>query len=285
MIRNLIITADDYGMCQVVNDAIEACLRAGTLQATCVMTNMPAYEAAATLRRQFPQCSIGIHWTLTQGHPVLPTSRVASLVNASGQFYSLEEFRRRWVLGRIQKEEVRSELQAQHDRLANIAGTAKFWNTHQDAHLLPGLFQYCVQIGQDLGIRAMRCHRRVTVPFLTTSSRYHMRHPLFWIKGQIISRWSRKAEKKRVRMPDARLYMPGYKPVSVAALENIVERLPWSGIRRAIELIVHPATSVDPALFGRVAESRVREYEVLRDSNLLDRLRRSGITTVGFDAV
>ena len=189
------------------------------------------------------------------------------------------------MLGRIEKREIYSELQAQRNRLANIAGPPVFWNTHQDAHLLPGLFQYCVRIGHELGIPAMRCHRRLTVPFLTTSSRYHMSHPLFWIKGQIISRWSRKAEKKRVRMPDARLYMPGYKPVSVAALENIVERLPWSSIRRAIEFIVHPATSVDPALFGRIAESRVREYEVLRDSNLLDRLRRSGITTVGFDAV
>src|SRR5262245_21309223 len=42
MHRKLIITADDYGMCEPVNQAIEECLAVGTVRATCVMTNMPA---------------------------------------------------------------------------------------------------------------------------------------------------------------------------------------------------------------------------------------------------
>jgi predicted glycoside hydrolase/deacetylase ChbG (UPF0249 family) len=39
--RRVIVTADDYGMCDSVNQAIEACLHAGTVRATCVMINMP----------------------------------------------------------------------------------------------------------------------------------------------------------------------------------------------------------------------------------------------------
>jgi predicted glycoside hydrolase/deacetylase ChbG (UPF0249 family) len=285
MTRNLIITADDYGMCQSVNDAIDACLEAGALRATCVMVNMPCFAAAASLRDRFPSCSVGIHWTLTQGRPVLAASRIASLVNASGEFHTIEEFRKRWILGRIQKAEVRSELRAQHDRMVSIVGRPVFWNTHENVHVLPGLFQYCVAIGQELGIPAMRCHRRVTVPFLTTSVRYQMSHPLYWLKGEIVARWSRKAERGQVLMPDGRVYMPGYKGASIAALEDIVEQLPWSYVRRAIEVVVHPATSVDEELFGAMTESRVREYEVLRDWSLVDRLRRQGIRTVGFEAL
>ena len=42
MSQRLIITADDYGLCEQVNQAIEECLSAGTVRATCVMANMPS---------------------------------------------------------------------------------------------------------------------------------------------------------------------------------------------------------------------------------------------------
>ncbi len=285
MTHKLIITADDYGMCTSVNDAIDACLAAGALRATCVMINMPASEAAADLRDRFPQCSVGIHWNLTQGRPILPPSLVASLVNGSGEFLPAAEFRKRWFRGRISGDEVRSELRAQCERLIGVAGQPTFWNTHENAHVLPGLFARCVALGRELGIPAMRCHRRLTVPPHSTQSQYHVRHPLYWLKGMIIARWSRKAERQNVRMPDARIYMPGYEGASVLALENAVERLPWKGIRRAVEAVVHPATIVDEELFGAMTESRLREYEVLSDTGLAARLNRKGIQTVGFEAV
>jgi hypothetical protein len=81
------------------------------------------------------------------------------------------------------------------------------------------------------------------------------------------------------------VYTPGYQGASVSALEDIVERLPWSGIRRAVEVVVHPATRVEAGLFGTLTEVRVREYEILRDSGLADRLRSRGIMTTGFEAV
>src|SRR5262245_27469863 len=104
------------------------------------MVNIPACEAAATLPNRFSQCSVGVHWTLTQGRPVLSPTVLPSLVNSSGEFHNIEEFRSRWLLGRIRREEIRSELQAQHDRLVQLAGPPDFWNTHENVHVLPGLF-------------------------------------------------------------------------------------------------------------------------------------------------
>jgi predicted glycoside hydrolase/deacetylase ChbG (UPF0249 family) len=249
------------------------------------MVNMPDYEAAASLRTRFPRCSVGIHWTLTQGRPVLPASRIPTLVSASGEFHTIEEFRKRWMQRRIRRDDVRSELRAQHDRLLRVAGSPDFWNTHQDSHLLPGLFQCCVAVGRDLGIPAMRCHRRFTIPFLTSSFKFHITHPVHWLKGKLIARWSRKAEHHQMRMPDGRLYMPGYKSPSVASLEDVVDRLPWSTIRRAIEVIVHPAARVEQELFGNIQESRVKEYEVLSDPGFVGRLQRRGIAITSFETV
>lgn len=71
--KQLIITADDYGMSRAVNDAIEAGMAAGLITTTNVMTNMPLYKEAKTLKDTFPNVSVGVHWTLSgAGKPVTP---------------------------------------------------------------------------------------------------------------------------------------------------------------------------------------------------------------------
>src|SRR5262245_55538218 len=164
MHRKLIITADDYGMCETVNQAIEECLAVGTVRATCVMTNMPAYRTTESLRVNFPQSSLGIHWTLTEGRPVLHPAQVPSLVRQDGTFYDPVQFRERWRQRRVNTTEIRAELRAQSQRFCTIADQPDFWNTHQNFHVFPGLFAVCVALGQELHIPAMRCHRRFTVP-------------------------------------------------------------------------------------------------------------------------
>jgi len=284
MSRRLIITADDYGMCEAINEAIGECLAAGAMRATCVMTNMPAYSAVGDLCKRFPESSIGLHWTLTQGRPVLPPSRVSTLVSLDGNFHSYSRFRCHWLMGRIDSAQVKAELGAQYQRFCMVAGEPDFWNTHQNVHMLPGLFRICVAFGQKLRISAMRCHRRLTVPHDTTSARYNIRHPLYWLKGRLIARWSHQAESQGVLMPDGRIHMPGY-DAGVGAFEEVVKHLQWRAIRRAVELVAHPATELREELFGSLTTSRLREYKVLRDSELVDRLHGNGIETVGFEAL
>jgi YdjC-like protein len=95
MTRRLIITADEYGMCASVNHAIDECLGAGTVRATCVMVNMPLFNATASLRHKFPNFSVGIHWTLTQGRPILTPAQLPTLVGPNGEFHPVLEFRHR----------------------------------------------------------------------------------------------------------------------------------------------------------------------------------------------
>jgi hypothetical protein len=284
MAYNLIITADDYGMCESVNRAIEDCLAAGAMRATCVMTNMPLWREAAALRQRFPEASIGLHWTLTQGEPVLPADKVPSLVNRQGQFFSFWELRQRLIKRTVNIGEVRAELLAQYVRFFEVAGAPDFWNTHENIHISPGLFDVCVAAGQELRIPLMRCQRRITVPMSETPERYHLRHPLYWLKGQVIAQWSARAERRGMRMPDGAIHTPGYRS-GETSVETAMGRVRWKSIRRAAELIIHPATRVEPELFGNLTDSRVRDYQIFRDPGLKDRLRGAGIEPVGFEVL
>ena len=282
MDKQIIITGDDYGLCAPVNQAIEECLSAGTMGATCVMTNMALYADAAGLRRQFPQRSIGIHWNITQGSPVLKPSAVPSLVGTDGLFS--RELRRRWLARQVSRAEIRAELRAQYERFVAIAGAADFWNTHQNSHVFPGLFQFFVAVGSELSIPAMRSHRRFTIPKGSGLTRYLLSHPDYWLKGQVIARWAAAAKARGTRMPDGRIYLPGH-TADLTLLQEIAERLPWQKISGAVEWVVHPASSINDKLLGGLTESRLREYELLRRPELYGALRNLGLRCVSFAAL
>lgn len=283
MRHRLIVTADDYGMCDSVNHAIEECLSAGTVKATCVMINMPANHQTATLRERFPQSSLGIHWTLTEGRPVLPPSQVPSLVQIDGTFHSALQLKRRWLWRRINTTELTAELWAQYERFCEVAGQPDFWNTHENFHVWPGLFDVCVALAQELRIPAMRSHRRFTVPYFHTPTSYHWRHPMYWVKGKIIGQWAIRVAAQGTLMPDGRIYMPGY-GINKPALEEALHRLQWHAVQKAVEMIIHPATRVED-MFGALTESRLREYDMFKDPGLATSLTRLNIEPVGFEVL
>jgi predicted glycoside hydrolase/deacetylase ChbG (UPF0249 family) len=280
--KKLIVTADDYGLCESVNRAIEECLAAGTVRATCVMANMPAYDAARFLRKYYPHASIGIHWNVTQGRPVLPPERISSLVDTEGVFYRASELRRRWWSGKVSRDELYAELRAQFERLRGLIGTPDFWNTHQNVHVFPGLFTTFVAFAGQFGVHAMRTHRRLTVPHGATEFGYHIRHPWYWMKGQMIAWWSARAESLGMLMPDARLYAPGYREPGIM-IKDVARRLSWNKVKTAVEVVIHPASAIDKDLFGSLTESRLLEYHAFRDRTLVQDLRRNGFGPVGFE--
>lgn len=284
MNKHLIITADDYGMSSSVNEAIEACLTAGAMRATCVMMNMPAYAPAATLRERFPQASVGIHWTLTQGQPVLPASQVPSLVDTDGQFHPFAQLRRKWLTKQIKRTEIEAELRAQYARFREVVGPPDFWNTHENAHVCPGLFETCVAIGLELEIPTMRSHCRIVTSYDNSSAGYNLRHPLFWLKGQVIAHWSDRAMAHGMRMPDGRLYAPNCQ-ITQDTIEHIVKCLPWKSVKQAVELVIHPAIVIEEELFGSLTETRIREYRMFSDPTLITRLQQHGVHPVGFEVL
>lgn len=90
--RLLIINADDFGLCDSLNQAVEDAHRNGVLSSATIMTPTPGFHAAAEIARRNPSLSVGVHLTLTsewpnlRWGPTLPSNEVPSLVNKSGYF-------------------------------------------------------------------------------------------------------------------------------------------------------------------------------------------------------
>ncbi len=112
---DLLVTADDFGLCDDVNVATIAAFDAGLVRSVEIMPTAPDFEAAVALALTRPALDVGVHLTLTsefdarRWRPLLEKQAVATLVDVDGCFYRDCDS----VAARASLEEVERELTAQ----------------------------------------------------------------------------------------------------------------------------------------------------------------------------
>lgn len=266
--KELIITADDYGMALSVNRAIEEGTECGIITSTNVMTNMAHCSQAASLRGRFPNLSLGIHWTLTAGRPISHPSAVSTLVDDQGEFYTHSTFRKRFRAGLILYQDIERELKAQYTAFCQICGKPNYWNTHQNIHVGFKLYSFFVDMAVTLGVDKMRSHQRIYVPpkhgMKSMSLSWQVMEPF---KAKLLNSWQRAARRKGISSPDGVIV-----PLSANDrydLKYLLENILWGPNERA-ELVIHPAVDNDCEYFGRIADDRITEYNMFSKPSTLD---------------
>jgi chitin disaccharide deacetylase len=150
--RLLIIHADDLGLAHSVNEATFLALETGCISSASVMIPCPTLPEVAACLRSHPEFDIGIHLTLTsewssyRWGPVAPKSRVPSLLDSSGYFWTDSKL----AVPRCKVEEVEYELRAQVERALELG----IHPTHLDTHMLmlfetPKLFLSLVKVARE----------------------------------------------------------------------------------------------------------------------------------------
>jgi hopanoid biosynthesis associated protein HpnK len=154
--RALIITADDFGLHQSVNEAIEQAHRDGVLKATSLMVGAPCVADAVARAQRLPGLRVGLHLVLADGSSSLPAARIPDLVDASGRFKGsmFGAAVRIFFLPRVRRQ-LALEIRAQFE-----AGLAlDHVNTHKHFHLHPTILGQILEIGREFELAAMRLPR------------------------------------------------------------------------------------------------------------------------------
>ena len=282
--KNLIITADDYGMCTIVDKAIDDCIEAGLLTSTNVIVNMEDLDAARTLRQRYPFISVGLHWNVTSGKPVCNPVDVPTLVDEkTGCFWKVPEFLKRFKSGAINKEELKKELVAQYNVFVGLCGQPDYWNTHQNSSVSFATNKFFNQTAQSLGIYKTRSQQRVYV---------NQKYPsnsikdivVEIVKKQVFDIWfGYQIRKTGTKMPEGRVL---YFDLSEKTrdIKNIGENIKW-GKKSVIEMVIHPATSPDFPSFGTITHERVEEWKMFTSSATKNYLESIGIKLVTFKSI
>ena len=279
--KQLIITADDYGMSAAVNKAIDEGIECGIITSTNVMTNMPFYKDAVRLKDT--EASTGIHWNLTCGYPVLPKSEIPSIVQENGEFYSYNDFRARFRNGQINDQDIIRELQAQYNLFFDLMGAPHYWNTHENCHVDFKIFQLFVKTAHDLKITKMRSHQRIYVKPKEGKGSYSLKWRLIEpVKSRILDSWQNKAHQAGIASPDGRICC--LEDSDSHDIQYVVNHIDW-GRKTIGEYAFHPATECDSRFFGEMTDNRIIEYAIATDKNVLQYIKNAGIQLVNFDSV
>jgi hopanoid biosynthesis associated protein HpnK len=155
--RQLITVADDFGLTESVNEAVEAAATRGILTSASLMVGAPAFADAVARARRCPGLHVGLHLVVIEGPAVLPRARIAALTDSDGQFPSDQL---RLGFGYAFRPRVRrqlaAEIRAQFEAFAATGLPLDHANAHKHMHLHPVVGQMMIDIGREFGLRAVR---------------------------------------------------------------------------------------------------------------------------------
>lgn len=160
MNEKLIINADDYGLSESVNQAIEYCLVNGVIDRASLMVNMPYCDAA--VKRIFElhlNRKIGLHLNLTEGSPltddILNTEFCESGV-LSGKNFKVHPISKIF-LRRDAKSAVEKELRAQIEKYINYNISQEIHiDSHQHVHVKWSILRILLPLLKEYEIKSIR---------------------------------------------------------------------------------------------------------------------------------
>ncbi|HEY4078367.1 MAG TPA: hopanoid biosynthesis-associated protein HpnK [Rhizomicrobium sp.] len=273
--KQLIVTADDFGAAVAVNEAVERAHRDGILSAASMMVAGEAAGDAVTRARNLPRLRVGLHLVLVEGRPVLPAKVVPDLVDRSGHFRTdmARAGAAMFFLPRV-RAQLTAEIEAQFAAFQATGLTLDHVNAHKHFHLHPTIAALIVKIGKAHGVKGARVplepqavlgrvekHRASGVVALTTPFAKGLR---------------RRFRRAGIAAPDSVFGLAWSGAMTPDRLAGLIANLP-DGLS---EIYMHPATGGYP---GSAPGYRYREeLAALVDPRMADLIAAHNIRVGGF---
>ncbi len=155
--RRLIVCADDFGLDEAVNAAVETASRDGILTCASLMVGAPAASDAAARAHHLPRLKVGLHLVLVDGRPVLPADEVPDLVDQSGAFDdNMLRAGVRFFFSSRARRQLAAEIRAQFAAFGATGLALDHVNAHKHMHIHPTVAALVIAIGREFGMRAVR---------------------------------------------------------------------------------------------------------------------------------
>jgi hopanoid biosynthesis associated protein HpnK len=154
---DLVVTADDFGADEAVNEAVEIAHREGVLTAASLMVTGDAAADAVARARRLPGLGVGLHLVLVEGRPALPPEKVPDLVNDCGEFRTnMALAGLRIALDPAVRRQLAAEIEAQFAAFAATGLPLDHVNAHKHFHVHPVIGRLVIDAARRHGARAIR---------------------------------------------------------------------------------------------------------------------------------
>lgn len=232
----LTVNADDFGISESVNKAIDYCFDKKLITRTTLMANMPYAEDAMRMAREKGYIGkVGLHLNLTAGRPLTEEMAANRVMCDENGFYTADfarSFKTRMVLDAATKEAVEKELRAQLDEYRALGGQLWHIDSHHHVHTDPSIWMILNKVLKDYPVSSVRLSRNM------------------YRGGSIVNKVYKKLLNSSIKkfnsykcgfFGSAEDYKEYFKTVSGIDKEHIVDN-------QGVEIMVHPLYSEDGTL-------------------------------------
>jgi chitin disaccharide deacetylase len=254
MYNYLIVTADDFGLHESVNQAVEQASRAGILNAASLMVTAHATKDAVRRARLLPNLCVGLHVVLADGWSTLDAQLIPEIADPTGRMHG-DMFQRgvRFFFKPAARRQLKAEIRAQFAAFARTGLTLDHVNVHKHFHLHPTILGILLEVGRDYGMPAMRVPDE---PFWFAARSAGV---LPGLAQALLSPWiaqmKHRLHRARIFHNDRIFGMAGSGAMDEAGLLAILARLP-PGVS---EIYLHPATQSGSAIAASMSHYRHAE--------------------------
>lgn len=258
-LKRLIVTADDFGISEPVNAAIEDAHRNGILTATCLMVSGAAAADAVARAKDMPRLGVGLHVVVVCGRPILPAALVPDLVDDDGCFDdNLVRAGFRYFFLPAVRAQLAMEIRAQFEAFAETGLPLDHVNAHNHMHVHPTVLSLILRIGREFGLRAIR------IPWEPPADSAPVSLGESFV-GAWIGRLRRRAERAGIRVNDRIYGVRDSGRMDRDTLLPILRHLP-DGVS---EVVTHPATGRWPDIDAAAHDYHFEaEYKALLDGEV-----------------
>lgn len=256
-VKQLIVTADDFGISPAVNEAVEQAHRRGILSAASLMVAGDAAGDAVARAKEMPRLGVGLHLVLVDGAPILAPARLPDLVDGSGRFPSALA-----MLGVLiyfsgaARRQAEAEIRAQFEAFRATGLRLDHVNAHHHFHFHPAIRDIVIKLAPEFGVHAVRVPREPTL-----GANNLMLAPF-------VASLRRHLDRAGIAHNDWQLGLSDTGAMTAERTKKLLDALP-DGVT---ELYFHPA--IDNA-----------DYRALVDPEIAASLAQRGVTPIPFAAL
>ncbi len=280
--KYLIVNADDYGMCNAANEAVEELFEGGWLKSSTVMIPCPAAKHAVDFSIAHPEYPIGVHLTLTSEwgkYRWKPLTDGKSLLDEEGFMWHESD----QVEKNASYEDIEKEVRAQID-LAHSWGMKP---SHIDNHMGSLYGHYTGRIGlSKLALRICGEYGYAYRLYVKHDKRICPNGTPYFLYSAVTYLAKHWGKKYNVVIPDYLLF-PDWNDKMRMSYEvyretilNIWTNIPEGGVT---ETFIHPSVESDE-LKGITArwQDRVWEYQLMKDPYVHKYLKDNGVELISY---
>lgn len=141
------IIADDLGLHKSINDGIIFLLKEKKIDGASLMANGEEFDDAVKQCLEIEASNIGVHLNLVEQR---------SVISGKPMLKNHKIFFIKYMLGLINKDDIREELKAQIEKVIQAGIKPVFLNGNQHLHLLLGVMNAVIDLAKEYGISYIR---------------------------------------------------------------------------------------------------------------------------------